>query len=71
MRYSQFACLISGLLTLVCGYHSCNSSVEAVNAKPPRSSNPSPNEIMVSLPDPIFIATKGLKILIRSPLLRE
>lgn len=59
MRYCQFACLISGLLTLVCGCHSCNSSVEAVNAKPLRSSTTNPNAIWVSLPDPIFIAVSG------------
>ena len=59
MRYSQFACLISGLLTLVCGCHSFNSSVEAVNAKSLRSSTTNPNAIWVSLPDPMFIAASG------------
>ena len=59
MRYSQFAYLISGLLTLVCGCHSCNSSVEDVNAKSLRSSTTNPNAIWVSLPDPMFIAASG------------
>ena len=59
MRNSQSACLVSCLLTLVCGCHSRNSSVEDINTKPPRSSTPSPNEIMVSLPDPMFIAANG------------
>ncbi len=59
MRYSQFACLISCFLILVCGCHSRDSSVEAVNAKPLRSSTTNPNAIWVSLPDPMFIAMNG------------
>jgi len=59
MRYSQAACLISCLLTLVRGCHSCNSSVETINKKLSRSSATHPNAILVSLPDPIFIAGYG------------
>ncbi|MHC4536931.1 MAG: hypothetical protein ACYS6K_23535 [Planctomycetota bacterium] len=59
MRYSQSACLISGLLIFVCGCHSRDSNIEAINTQSPRSSATNPDALLVSLPDPIFIVMNG------------
>ena len=59
MRYSQSVCLILCLFTLIWGCQSHNSGGKPIRTKPHRTSTPNPNEILVSLPDPMFIAANG------------